>query len=317
LGFDECDISVITNITEDHLGLDDIDSLEEMAQVKAVVARSTKESGYAILNADNNLTYELKNEIKCQIALFSLFESPRIRKHCSLGGLAAYLDQGNITVQKGSERTIIAEIKSVPISFQGSATAMMMNVLAATLAGIISQFSQEKIKEALQSFHPTAESLPGRMNLFKFPHCQVMLDYAHNEAAICELKDYINSLYCTKKIGIIGAVGDRRNEDIEKLGYHIASMFDEIVIRHDKDGRGRTPHEINRLLIAGISRSEFKPSLNIISNEIEAIEHMMEVADPNTFIFCTVEDVFATTDFLKKKEKQFITANEAYNDTQS
>ncbi|CAM3058681.1 cyanophycin synthetase [Legionella steigerwaltii] len=317
LGFDECDISVITNITGDHLGLNDIHTLEEMAEVKAVVARSVKETGYTILNADDALTYDLRNDLHCNIALFGMFESPQIRKHCSLGGLAAYLDQENVIVQRGSERTILADIKSIPLSFQGAATSMIRNILAAVLAGVISHFSFEKIKEALQVFYPTVENLPGRMNLFKFPHCQIMVDYAHNEGAFCELKNYLDSIHCAKKIGIIGVVGDRRDEDIENLGYHVASMFDEIVIRHDKDGRGRTHHEINRLLVAGILRSDFKPSLNIISDEIEAIEHMMGVAEPNTFIFCAVEDVFETTNFLKKKEKQLVMANEVYNDTQS
>lgn len=136
LGFDECDISVITNVTEDHLGLNEIHTLEELAQVKAVVARSTKETGYAILNADDNLTYDLRNDLTCNIAFFSMFESPRIRKHCSLGGLAAYLDQGHVIVQRGSERTVLADVKSIPLSFQGTASGMILNILAATLAGL-------------------------------------------------------------------------------------------------------------------------------------------------------------------------------------
>lgn len=316
LGFDECDISIITNITGDHLGLNDIHTLEELAQVKAVVAHSTKKSGYAILNADDNLTYELRNDFDCNIALFSMYESPRIRKHCRSGGLAAYIDQGKLVVQRGADRTFLSNIKSIPLSFHGAATSMIANILAATLAGVISQFSFDKIKEALHVFYPTFENLPGRMNLFKFPHCQVMVDYAHNEGAFCELKNYLESVHCAKKIGIIGAVGDRRDEDIEKLGFQAASMFDEIVIRHDKDGRGRTHNEINRLLVSGILRSEFKPSLNIISDEQAALEHVLEVADVNSFIFCAIENVFETVHFLKQKEKQFKAVSEVYNGTQ-
>lgn len=315
LGFDECDISVITNISSDHLGLNDIDTLEDLAQVKAVVAHSTKKSGYVILNADDNLTYALRNDLDCNIALFSMYESPRIRKHCRGEGLAAYIDQGRLVVQRGSERTFLSNIKSIPLSFHGAATCMIANILAATLAGVISQFSWDKIKEALHVFYPTVDNLPGRMNLFKFPHCQIMLDYAHNEGAFCELKSYLESVHCAKKIGIIAAVGDRRDEDIEKLGFHAASMFDEIVIRHDKDGRGRTHNEINRLLVSGILRSEFKPSLNIISDEITALEHVLEVADANSFIFCSVENVFETIHFLKHKEKQFKAVSEVYNGT--
>lgn len=188
LGFDECDISVITNITEDHLGLNGIHSLEDLAEVKAVVARSTKETGYAILNADDDLTYHLKKDLICHIALFGMSASSRIQDHCNLGGLAAYLDGTNIVVQKGLERIILADIRSIPLSFQGTATSMIANILAATLAGFISNFSQEKIVQALQIFYPTVENLPGRMNLFKFPNFQVMIDYAHNPGAFCELK---------------------------------------------------------------------------------------------------------------------------------
>lgn len=317
LGFDECDISVITNITEDHLGLNGIHSLEDLAEVKAVVARSTKETGYAILNADDDLTYHLKKDLICHIALFGMSASSRIQDHCNLGGLAAYLDGTNIVVQKGLERIILADIRSIPLSFQGTATSMIANILAATLAGFISNFSQEKIVQALQIFYPTVENLPGRMNLFKFPNFQVMIDYAHNPGAFCELKNYLNSIDSMKKIGIIGAAGDRRDEDIENLAYHAASMFDEIVIRHDKDGRGRTPHEMNRLLVAGIQKSNFNPILNIISDEIEAMEHVMKVAEPNTFIFCAVEDVFEATNFLKRKEKEIMVVKEVYDGTQS
>ncbi|MGL5741203.1 MAG: Mur ligase family protein [Legionella sp.] len=315
-GFDECDISGITNITGDHLGLNDIHTLEDLAQVKAVVAHSTKKTGYAILNADDNLTYDLKNDFVCNIALCSLFESPRIRKHCGSGGLAAYLDQGSIVIQKGSERIVFTDINSIPLSFQGTATWMSLNLLAAILAGVISHFYLDKIKEALQVFHHTSDNLPGRMNLFKFPHYQLMVDYAHNEGAFCELNNYVDAIHCDKKIGIIGGVGERRDADIEQLGYHAASMFDEIVIRHDKDGRGLTPNEINRLIVAGILRSKYKPSLNIISDELEAIEYAWSTAGKNTFIYCAVEDVFETTQFLKKKEKQFKMVNEVYNDTQ-
>lgn len=317
LGFDECDISIVTNITEDHLGLGDIHTLEDLAEVKAVVPRSTKKTGYAILNADDNLTYNLKHELQCNVALFSMFESPRIRKHCSQGGVAAYIDKGFIVIQRGEERHTLSKIKKVPLSFQGTATCMILNILPALLAGFLSNFSLERLNEALLDFYPTPENLPGRMNLFKLPHCEVMVDYAHNEGAFCELKNYLDTIQSERKIGIIGAAGDRRDEDIEKIGYYSASMFDEVIIRHDKDGRGRTNAEINHLLLAGIERSELKPSCTIISDEHEAIERVLARAEPDTFVFCAVEDVFGVTNLMQKKEKQFNRKNEVYNGAQS
>ena len=317
LGFDECDISVITNITADHLGLADIHTLEEMAEVKAVVARSTKKTGYAILNADDHLTYNIRHDLSCNIALFSMFESPRVRKHCNLGGLAAYIDQGYVVIQQGVTRHHLVKIKDVPLSFQGTATCMILNILPAVLAGFISNFSVDKIKEALLGFYPTPENLPGRMNLFKFPECNVMIDYAHNEGAFCEIKNYLDTIECATKIGIIGVAGDRRDEDIEKLGYYSASMFDEIIIRHDKDGRGRSNSDITKHLRAGITRSELTPVVTIISDEYDALESVLARANADTFVFCAVEDVFGVTSLLKKKEKQFNRINEVYNDAQS
>ncbi|MFT4058082.1 MAG: cyanophycin synthetase [Legionella sp.] len=316
LGFDECNISVITNISEDHLGLEDIHTIEDLADVKSVVARSTNKSGYSILNADDNLTYSIKKDLECNIALFSMFESPRIRKHCDGGGLAAYIADGQVMIRRGDERYCLCRVNDVPISFQGAATCMILNMLSAVLAAVISNFSYDKIKEALHQFQPTPENLPGRMNLFRFPQCDVMIDYAHNEGALCEIKNYLETIECETKIGIIGVPGDRRDEDIEKLGYHSASMFDEIIIRHDKDGRGRNNTNITQHLCAGIARSGFKPAVKIISDEINAIECVLERSHSDTFVFCAVEDVFGVTSLLKKKEKQYNKINEVYNDAQ-
>ncbi len=271
-----------------------------------------KKTGYSILNADDNLTYNLRQDLNCNIAFFSRFQSPRIRKHCAQGGLAAYVDNGNLIVQIGKDQQIVARIKDIPLSFKGTATCMILNLLPAILAGVISGFPLEKIKDALQVFYPTPENLPGRMNLFKFSHCEVMVDYAHNEGAFCEMKNYLEAVPSSVKIGIIGVAGDRRDEDIEALGYHSAQMFNEIIIRHDKDGRGRTNEEITHLLHKGIVRSGLKPVINIISDEVDAIERVIDRAQPDSFIFCAIEDVFRVTHFLKQKAKQLMQINEAY-----
>ena len=119
LGFNECDISVITNITADHLGFDEIHSLEELARVKAVVAHSTTEAGYAVLNAEDDLVYALKNGLSCKIALFSMQENARIIDHCHLGGLAAYLENEFIVVKKGESKQYIAKISKSKFHYGG------------------------------------------------------------------------------------------------------------------------------------------------------------------------------------------------------
>lgn len=317
LGFDECDISIITNITEDHLGLNGIKTLEDLADVKAVVAKSTKKSGCAILNADNQLTYEIHQNLDCQIALFSKFQSPRIRKHCAGGGLAAYIDVEYLILQHGKDRHQVIKLSELPISFNGTATCMIMNTLPAILAAYQSNFSIEKIREGLACFYPTPENLPGRMNLFKLKDCDIMIDYAHNPGAYLELKNYLQSISSSSKIGIIGAAGDRRDEDIEHLGFLAGPLFDEIIIRHDKDGRGRTDDNISFLIRSGIKRSGSSAQVREVSDELEAIQQVIANSKQHPFVFCAVEDVFTVTSLLSDKAKEKLPVNEVYHDAQS
>ncbi|MFA5960180.1 MAG: cyanophycin synthetase [Tatlockia sp.] len=303
LGFHTCDISVITNISADHLGIDGVHTLEHLARIKGVLARSTKEAGYAILNADDEMVYGLKEQLSCNIALFGKEKSERIRNHCNDGGLAVYLDKGWVVIQNGCFQYQLMEIVAIPLTYHGAATSMIQNLLPAVLTGFLSNFSFELIKSCLQNFYPTASNLPGRMNLFHFANCQIMVDYAHNEAAFYEVGQFINTIHCDQKIGIIGVPGDRRAEDIEKMGTLAAQCFDEIIIRHDKDGRGRSNEEITALLISGIHRFSPQRKISIISDELEAIQFAMQNAAPNAFIFHAVEGVFRTIEFLENRQK--------------
>ncbi len=305
LSFDECDISIITNITSDHLGLNDIHTLDQLAKVKAVVAQNTADDGYCILNSDDDLVYDLKFDLHCKIALFGKQENMRIKEHCKAQGIAAYIDKGFIVVQRGNEKQNLAKVADIPITFQGTALCMIQNVLPAVLAGVVSNIGLMTIMKALYCFDPSVENMPGRMNMFNFDKFKVMIDYAHNEAAFIELKHYLSQMDCKNKVGIIGATGDRRAEDIQKLGYYAAQIFDEVIIRHDLDGRGRSKQELTDLILQGISHSGLQPKVTHISEEFKAIKYAMDNAKQGTFIFYTVDDVFTAIDYMKKEERKF------------
>ncbi|KTD33421.1 cyanophycin synthetase [Legionella israelensis] len=307
LGFDKCNISIVTNISEDHLGFDDIHSLNDLARVKEVVPRSTMKDGYAILNADDDLVYQIKDVIDCHIALFSLHaHNERIHQHFQQEGLVAYLENDNIVIQKGAHRRLLANVHALPCSFQGKATFMIQNILPAVLAGVISHFKIEDMAKWLQNFHPTAENLPGRMNLYAFSNFKIMIDYGHNEAAFIQFKTYLHQNHYKRKVGIIAATGNRRPSDIRKVGYYAAQMFDEIIIRHDEDSRGRTNEELTSLILEGIReiREITAHNVKIISNEKEALHHAMNNATPGTFILYFPEDVLEATSYLKKIHKE-------------
>lgn len=309
LGFDHCDISIVTNVSADHLGLDGIDTLEELAEVKAVVPHSTLNSGYAILNADDDMVYNMIPDLDCHIALFSInAENPRIRTHCELGGLAAVVEKDHFTVYKGVWKTRVAKVKDVPLTFSGNAEFMIKNVLPAILSAVISKFNMETIRTALGSFIPSPQFTPGRMNLFRFPEFNLMVDYAHNEGGFIEMKKYLQSIEASVKVGIVAAIGDRRDEDIRNVGYYAAQMFDEIIIRHDKDGRGREKEFLTALITEGVMKVNADKKLTVVSNELEAILYAINHAKKDAFIFVCTENVNKVIEFVTRAhEKKTVT----------
>ncbi|QCR21448.1 cyanophycin synthetase [Pontibacter sp. SGAir0037] len=292
LAFQQCDIGIVMNVSADHLGLKDINTLEEMAQVKAVIPRTVCPDGYAILNADDDLVYEMANGLRCKVAFFSLDEeNPRILKHISKGGLAAVLENGYISIFKNTYKIRVDRVADIPLTFGGRARFNIHNVLAATLAGYISHFEVAEIKRALRTFLPSAETTPGRMNLFQLPKYEVLIDYAHNTASMEAIGDFLSNVPSTHKIGIIAGVGDRRDEDLQQVGRLAAGMFDEIIIRQDKDLRGRSGDEINSLLKQGIQATGKDIKVTEISSETRALAYALEYAPQGAFITLFSEDI--------------------------
>ncbi len=309
LGYDKCSVSIVTNISEDHLGQDDIHTLEKLARVKSVVPRSTSDNGYAILNADDDRVYAMKHDLKCNIALFSMISNNElVEHHCSTGGTAAYLEKGFFILQKGPDKHQVAKINDIPLTFSGQAKSMIKNILPAILAAFVNHFNIEDIAKWLFEFKPTAENIPGRMNLFTVgDEIKVLLDYAHNEEAFIELRDFIEHVKCKKKIGIVAATGDRRPEDIKKVGFYAAQTFDEIIIRQDRDSRGRTHEELINLVMEGINQYKENSQVKIIPNEFEAIQYAIDTAEPDTFILYFPDEVSKAVDYLRQQEQKSLT----------
>jgi len=285
LGFHNCDVAVVTNVAEDHLGLNGIDTIEKLAKVKGVAANTVFPEGYAILNADDDLVYDMRQELKCKIAYFSLDEhSKRIKKHCDKGGLAAIYENGYITLLKGSWKIRVEKVTNIPLTFSGMAEFNIANVLAATLATYVQDFKTEDIRQALQTFVPSPALTPGRMNMFHFRNFSVMLDYAHNTHGLHAIGKFVHAVDAPMKVGLIAGVGDRRDEDLISLGEEAARIFDEIIIRQDKNLRGRTEQEIIDLMTKGIHNVDKDKKIVVIRKESEAIDYAFKNAVKDSFI---------------------------------
>ncbi len=285
LGFSRCDIGIITNIQEDHLGISDIDTLDDLARVKKVVVKSVKKDGWAILNAEDEYCMKISEELDCKIAYFSMDENnPVIKKLAKTNGICAVYENGFITIKKGDWKIRVERVSLVPITMGGKAKFMIANALAAALAGYLAGFKTEDIRMSLETFIPSAAQTPGRMNIFNFNSFKVMIDFAHNKAGYLGIEDFLSNIDSPHKVGIIAGVGDRRDQDITDCGEIAARMFDHIIIRQEKHLRGRTEEEIINLILEGIAKVKKDVTYEIVPKEKDAIKHAINIAKEGTFI---------------------------------
>ncbi|HLX90835.1 MAG TPA: cyanophycin synthetase [Puia sp.] len=307
LAFANCDIAVVTNVTADHLGLGGIDTLEQMAKVKSVVPETVFRHGFAILNADDDLVFGMRENVECNVALFSMDENnPRIKTHCSKGGIAAVYENGYISLLKGTWKIRIEKVSEIPLTFGGRAVHNIMNTLPAVLSTyLFRNIKVEDIRLALQTFIPSPVQTPGRLNLFQFKHFQFLVDFAHNPAGLELLCDFVSKMDGSPKVGIISGTGDRRDDDIRELGRISAKHFDEIIIRQDKNLRGRTAEAIVELLVEGINETKATDiPLTIIHKEKDAIIHAFNNAKPGSLITIMCDVVPDALEFIKSLKEQ-------------
>ncbi|OAD91792.1 cyanophycin synthetase [Aequorivita soesokkakensis] len=305
LGFKKCDVGIVTNVAADHLGLKGIHTVEQLAKVKGVIPETVLPDGYAILNADDDLVYEMRRTINCNLALFSMDEeNPRIKALQKLGGITAIYENGYVTLCRGTWKMRIMKAENIPLTYGGKATFMIQNILPAVIAANVRGIGIEDMKIALETFIPSATQTPGRLNLFQFENFSILLDYAHNPAGMLALKNFVDSLEATEKVGIIAGVGDRREEDTNELGSIAAEMFDEIIIRQDKNLRGKSEEELIKMLDSGIKMKDPNKKTTIIPSEKEAITHAVKNAKKGSLIICCSDVIPDALELVMKFKEQ-------------
>jgi len=306
LAFQQCDVSIVTNVAADHIGLGGINSVDQMAKLKAVVPETTRKDGYAILNADDELVFGMARGLQCNVALFSMDENnPRIKAHCEDGGLATVYENGYISLLKGTWKIRIVAAREVPLTFEGKAIHNIANCLPAVLAAyIFKDVSIAEIKQALLTFVPGDALTPGRLNFFHFRDFTFLADFAHNPHGLELLGDFVSKLDYPHKVGVISGTGDRRDEDIRELGVISARYFDEIIIRCDKNLRGRTADEIIGLLQDGIKSVNPDIPTMTIPNEDQALEYIYAHHKPGSLYTIMCDVVAGAIDKIKELKKR-------------
>ncbi|MEM9163132.1 MAG: cyanophycin synthetase, partial [Cyanobacteria bacterium P01_F01_bin.4] len=302
LAFDSCDVGVVLNIAADHLGLGDINTVEDMARVKGVVAEIVRPNGYAVLNADDPLVAAMADRTQAQVAYFSMHpDNPLITSHTAAGGLAAVYENGYLSILKGDWILRIEQAVNLPLTMAGRAPFMIANALAASLAAFSQGLDIDIIRQGLSTFEVSSDQTPGRMNLFDMGTYHALVDYAHNPASYQALASFVNN-WPGPCIGVVGGPGDRRDQDFITLGKLSAEMFEQVIIKEDDDNRGRPRGDAAALIKQGLEQATADCEYEILLDETTAIESALKTAPDNALVVILPESVSRAINLIKARD---------------
>jgi cyanophycin synthetase len=323
LGYDRNDVAVVTNVTGDHLGLGGITSIGQLANVKGVVVEAVPRSGTAVLNADDSHVYRMGRHCAGRVVLFSMSMAKgedgfdRVDGHTGRGGAAFCLEattEGELIVLKLGPRTMpVLYTHLIPATFGGRARMNVANALAAAAAAWSAGAHLHDIRQGLRTFTTSFFQAPGRLNLLDVGGVRVVIDYCHNVDGMRQLADFVNrmmeepvtkagrigpsgaALRTGRAIGVLGIPGDRRDEDQREYGAVAATAFDEIIVREDKNLRGRTPGETAGNVIDGVRKARAAGHARAaraekILEEMTAVRAALRRAIPGDLVVCCVDD---------------------------
>ncbi|PYG89163.1 cyanophycin synthetase [Ruminiclostridium sufflavum DSM 19573] len=307
LGYDLADVGVLVNISDDHLGIDGINTIEELADIKALVIEAIKPDGYAVLNADDDMTPYMLSKVRSNVIMFSRTKTNALlKKHCkNSGNIAVFVREGYIWVKVNAKSIPLIDLNDIPITFGGLVDCNIENALAAVSALVGMKVPMEIIKKGMETFRPDIELNPGRFNIFDMGEFKVMLDYSHNIAGYTAVIKFVQKLKAKRLVGIVGMPGDRLDSNIKEVGELCAKAFEKLYIKEDIDLRGRKKGEVADILKTSIINSGGKKEdVEIILSETEALEKAMLDARPGDMIALFFEELDKAIQLISKFKQE-------------
>jgi cyanophycin synthetase len=290
LGFESCDIGVLLNVSEDHIGLDGVEDIEELALIKSTVIEIVSETGASIINADDPIAVGLRKRAGGRLILFSLNpENPTVVQHINAGGTAVILQGTDVVVHSAEPTFHVLSVIDAPITLSGAATFNVANVLAAVAALHGLGISVDMIRNGINSFHPSATQNPGRMNIIDFVSFKVLLDYGHNVPAVKAIGSVLPHITKGRKIVVAHGTGNRRDEDLKMFGATLADVYDHIIVT-DADPRQRIPGQAPELVRAGALENGFAEiEIEVVNDSYEAIDRAFSIVRSGDLIVVQIE----------------------------
>jgi cyanophycin synthetase len=304
LGYDWSDVAVVTNIQADHLGQDGISTIDDLVHIKAVVPERVREGGTIVLNADDERTRALAESpriqsIRREVVFFSLDPaSTHIGAHLENGGTAFFPRHGWIVEANGSVIQPVCRIASIPCTLGGAAQFNLSNALASVAAGRAMGLDAAVLASALASFAPEREN-PGRANLYAVGNGYVMLDYGHNPAALSAVASMLSLWRGRRLTGVIGLPGDRLDKIACEAVAAAVHSFDRLIVREDRDLRGRGAGEMAELIKREAARVCPTCACQVIGNEREALTAALRTMQPSELVVVFYDDYDAVREIVE------------------
>jgi len=301
LGFDRCDVAVVTNIDGgDHLGSGGIDTPEQLAKVKRVIVEAVLRDGVAVLKADDPLVAAMAEHCPGAVVFFCRdVAHPVLQAHRAKKGRAAFVRANQVILAEGDQEIPLVRLEAVPLTHGGHIYFQVENVLAAAAAAWSLGVPCEVIRVALETFGTDLDSLPGRFNLFEVRGATVVLDYGHNPSSLERLIEVLEDMPHRRRSAVYSTAGDRRDCDLVRLGELLGHHFDRVFLFEDHYLRGRKPGEIIALFRSGASAGKRIKEIREVRGAVPAMEAALAAVRPGELLLIQADTVDESVDFMR------------------
>ena len=313
LAYDRCDVSVVLNVSSDHLGLDGIETVDHLARVKAVVAQ--RASRVVVLNAEDDYCVAMAKSLMehVEVLYFALdSDNPVLLRHLERGGRGVYLENNSVVLANGARHEALLDVRQMPVSLNGCARYNIANALAATAALSATGFGNAEIVAGMCSFVSDSKHNPLRSNVFDVEGVTVIVDYAHNCAAYAALSETARAMTPGRVVGVVAAPGDRRDADLVDIGRTCAAGFDDLVV-YETENRGRPEGGTAALLVQGARLGRIaSDKLSLELNVHKAIRRGLALCQPgDVLVFGCGSSISELTEALRPTKPEIAQRIEA------
>ncbi|RHW35667.1 cyanophycin synthetase [Neobacillus notoginsengisoli] len=308
LAFRECDVGIVTNVSEDHLGLDGIEDFKQLVKLKRLIPEVVRQDGVCVLNADDPEVVQMAAHTRGRIVYTSLFHTNHhVQGAVERGWTVWYLDEDNwITCIKEGKKMKLLPAKDIPVTIEGKARHNIANLLQALAAASSQGVEIEVLKEKALTFKPDHEQSRGRFNTFELDGRLIIIDYAHNIAGLNAFFDTAKHFRKGTTTTVLSAPGDRQDHEIREMARMAVKNTDGLVIREDQDLRGRAPYETASMMHAAALKEigGSGKQLSIITDELKAYYYAWNCSHPGDSLFFLYEKYSVVSGFLSQISSQ-------------